>query len=219
MSIEGPATKSGAGVRHLASEIAPSRTALLIVDAQVDFVSPTGVIGRQGIDLGALEAPLDRIQALISAARKAGVTLAFARVITRPETDSQALRNLRLRMGDPPEALAICRAGTPGADYYRVRPQGGDIEIEKTLYSSFVGTDIDARLRAHGVDTLVVAGFTTDCCVDCTARDAFHRDYDVFVVADACAAYEQELHRGALNALSRHCALLADTAAILNAWS
>jgi biuret amidohydrolase len=219
MPAEDATGKFAGDARHLANAIAPSRTALLIVDVQVDFVSPAGVMGQAGVDLGALEAPLDRIQALITAARKAGATLAFARVVTRPETDSQALKNLRLRMGDPPEALAICRAGTSGADYYRVQPRGGDIEIEKPLYSGFVGTDLDARPRAHGVDTLVVAGFTTDCCVDCTVRDAFHRDYDVFVVADACAAYEENLHRGALNGLSRHCALLADTADILNAWS
>jgi biuret amidohydrolase len=204
---------------HLANAIAPSRTALLIVDVQVDFVSPAGVVGQAGVDLAALEAPLERIQALIGAARKSRATLAFARVVTRPETDSHALKNLRTRMGDPPEALAICRAGTSGADYYRVRPEGGDIEIEKPLYSSFVGTDLDARLRARSVDTLVVAGFTTDCCVDCTVRDAFHRDYNVFVVADACAAYEAELHRGALNGLSKHCALLTNTASVLKAWS
>ena len=213
------ADKFAGDARQLANAIAPSRTALLVVDVQVDFVSPAGVVGQAGVDLAALEAPLERIQTLIRAARKSSVTLAFARVVTRPETDSQALKNLHTRKGHPPETLAICRAGTPGAAYYRVKPQGGDIEIEKPLYSGFVGTDLDARLRAHGVDTLVVAGFTTDCCVDCTVRDAFHRDYDVFVVADACAAYEEELHRGALNGLSRHCALLADTAAILNAWS
>ena len=213
------ADKFAGDALRLADAIAPSRTALLIVDVQVDFVSPTGVVGQAGVDLAALEAPLERIQTLIGAARKSGATLAFARVVTRPETDSRALKNLRLRMGDPPEALAICRAGTSGADYYRVKSQDGDIEIEKPLYSSFAGTDLDARLRAKGVDTLVVAGFTTDCCVDCTVRDAFHRDYDVFVVADACAAYEEESHRGALNGLAKHCALLTDTAIILKAWS
>jgi nicotinamidase-related amidase len=218
MPSEGAAEKLARSTRYLPNAIAPRRTALLIVDVQVDFVSPTGVVGQAGVDLAALEAPLERIQTLIEAARKSGATLAFARVVTRPETDSRALRNLHLRMGDPPEALAICRAGTSGAEYYRVRPQGGDIEIEKPLYSSFVGTDLDARLRAQGIDTLVVAGFTTECCVDCTVRDAFHRDYDVFVVADACASYEEGLHRGALDGLSRHCATLIDTAGILNAW-
>ena len=199
--------------------IAPSRTALVVIDVQEDFVSPAGAAGHWGIDLGILEPPLRNIEALMAAARAKGMTMVLARVITRPETDSDALKAFHQRLGRPPQSLAICRAGTSGADYYRIRPQAGDIEIEKTLYSSFVGTDLDAQLRARGIDTLVVVGFTTDCCVDCTVRDAFHRNYDVFVVADACAAYEETLHYGALNGLSKNCALLTDTKAVLGAWA
>jgi nicotinamidase-related amidase len=142
----------------------------------------------------------------------------FIRVVTRAETDSDALKNLHARKGRPPQAVAICRAGTTGADYYRVRPEPGDWEVEKPLYSSFVGTDLDARLRAARIDTLVVTGFTSDCCVDCTVRDAFHRNYDVFVVSDACAAYEHSLHMGALDALSKNCAMLTQAGAVLGAW-
>lgn len=203
----------------LPSMIAPSRTALVIIDVQEDFVSPAGAAGRWGIDLGVLEPPLRKIEDLIAAARAKGIASVFARVVTRPETDSNALKALHQRKGRPPQSMAICRAGTSGADYYRIRPQPGDIEIEKTLYSSFVDTDLDAQLRARGIDTLVVVGFTTDCCVDCTVRDAFHHDYNVFVVADACAAYEEDLHYGALNGLSKNCALLTETEAVLGAWS
>ena len=147
------------------------------------------------------------------------MTLVFARVVTQAGTDSEALKALHRRKGRPPEALNICRVGTPGVDYYRVKPEPGDIEVEKLLYSSFVGTDFDARLRARGIENLVIVGFTTDCCVDCTARDAFHLDYDVFIVTDACAAYDEDLHYGALNGLSKNCALLTDTQSVLNAWS
>lgn len=204
---------------ELPAMIPPSRTALVVIDVQEDFVSPNGAAGHWGIDLGILEPALKNVDALIAAARVAKVPLVFARVVTRPETDSPALLRLHLRKGHPPDSVAICRAGTSGAAYYRVRPEPGDIEIEKALYSSFVGTDLDAQLRARGIDTLVIIGFTTDCCVDCTARDAFHRNYDVFVVGDACAAYEADLHLGALNALTKNCALLTDTKAVIGAWS
>jgi len=199
--------------------ITPVRTALVVIDVQEDFVSPAGIAGGWGVDLGAFEAPLQKIEALIDAARGAGVALVFTRVVTRPETDSEALKLLHSRQGEPPESIAICRAGTAGADYYRIKPKAGEIEIEKTLYSSFVGTDLDAQLQAIGVDTLVVSGFTTECCVDCTVRDAFHRNYKVFVVTDACAAYEEFLHQGTLYALSKTCALMVDSAAVLAAWN
>jgi nicotinamidase-related amidase len=199
--------------------IEPGRTALVVIDVQEDFVSPAGAPGRWGVDLSILEPALTNVETLIAAARAKGVPIVFARVVTRPETDSTALLHLHQRKGRPPQAVAICRAGTSGADYYRVKPKAGDIQIEKTLYSCFVGTDLDAQLKARRIDTLVIVGFTTDCCVDSTARDAFHRNYDVFVVSDACAAYEEDLHLGALNGLSKNCALLAETKAVSGAWS
>jgi nicotinamidase-related amidase len=192
---------------------------LVVIDVQEDFVSPTGAAGHWGIDLSILDTPLDNVDTLIAAARAKGVTLVFARVVTQPETDSDALKALHRRKGRPPQALDICRVGTPGIDYYRVKPEPGDMEVQKRLYSSFAGTDFDARLRARGIDNLVIVGFTTDCCVDCTARDAFHLNYDVFIVTDACAAYDLDLHYGALNGLSKNCALLTDTRSVLNAWS
>ena len=202
----------------LAPMIEPARTALVVIDVQIDFISPAGVAGGWGMDLGVFEPPLQRIEALIAAARAKGVTVVPVRVVTRPETDGTALKLLHQRKGYPAGSLDMCRAGTEGVGYYRIASQPGDIEIEKTLYSSFAGTDLDARLRARGIDTLVVAGFTTECCVDSTVRDAFHRDYSVFLVADACAAYEEHLHWGALAALAKNCAMLTDTDAVLAAW-
>ena len=198
--------------------ILPGTTALVLVDIQEDFVSPDGAAARWG-DVTAFEPALKRIEALITAAGARGVARVYLRVVTRPQTDSAALKTLHERKGRPPESVALCRAGTSGADYYRVLPQPGDIEIEKALYSGFAGTDLEARLRARGIDTLVLVGFTTDCCVDCTARDAFHRDFNVFVVTDACGAYEPALHEGSLNGLAKNCALLTDSAAVLAAWS
>ena len=204
-------------VADLSDMIDPRRTALVVVDVQVDFASPQGVIGRSGADMSTAEPAIDRIEALIAAARKAGATVAFMRVVTREETDSVALTTWMERRGMPGGG-AICRAEGGGADYYRVTPAPGEIEIEKLVYSSFHGTDLDAQLRAREVDTLVITGISTDCCVDSTARDAFHRDYHVFVVSDACATYEEGLHRGALNMLQLHCALLVTSDAVVAAW-
>ena len=199
--------------------IAPARSALLVVDVQEDFVGPRGAAAGWGADLESFDAPLRNIEALIETARRRGVVLAFARVVTRPETDSASLVAFHRHKGHAPDAVAVCRSGTAGAEYHRVKPNAGEIEIEKTLYSCFAGTGLDRQLRARGIDTLVVTGFTTDCCVDSTVRDAFHRDFHVLVVADACAAYELHLHDGALNGLSRNCALLTDAKAVLDAWN
>jgi len=204
------------GAAEFAGMINPERTALLVIDIQRDFCAPGYFSSSAGSDLSTMEPAIDAALSIIPAARRAGLTLAFMRVITREETDPAPLVRLMERRGRPGGA-ALCRAGTQGADYYRVAPEPGDIEIEKIRFDSFLGTDLDAQLRARGIDTVIITGVSTDCCVDSTARAAFQRDYDVFVVADACAASSPYLHYGALAALERNAALLVESAAVIAA--
>ncbi|MBU4436538.1 MAG: cysteine hydrolase [Alphaproteobacteria bacterium] len=202
------------------SWIAPERTALLIVDMQVDFAAPQGVIGQMGVDLSATVPALVAAERLADAARAAGVPVIFAGLFTSPATDSPAWRErMARRGGDPDIESDLCRAGQPGSDFYGPRPLEGELVIEKTRYSAFFGADLESRLRARGVDTLVLCGLTTECCVDCTARDAFHRDFHVFVPTDACAAYDADVHEAALKVMGLNFAILTDVGAVAAAWS
>lgn len=194
------------------------RCALVVVDVQTDFAAPFGLIGRSGGDLSEIGAAIDKIEALIATARATGATVAFMRVVTRPETDTRAMKTLMERRGRPGEE-AICRSDDGGADYFRVVPMLGDIEIEKLMYNSFHQTDFDAQLRARGVDTLLMTGFSTDCCVGDTASAAFHLNYNVFVVSDASGAYEPGIHRTALELLEKNCVLLVTAEAVAAAWT
>ena len=210
---------AGASASKLASWIGPSRTALLIVDTQVDFASPTGAVGLAGADLGDVAAALAAASRLAEAARGAGVSVVFVHLETRDETDSAAwAERIHRRGGLPGKALALCRAGTPGADFCGPHPAEGDLAIAKSRYSAFFGTALDASLKGRGVDTLVVCGLTTDCCVDCTVRDAFHLDYHVILAPDACAAYDSRLHGAALQSLETNFAILASADDIIAAW-
>jgi biuret amidohydrolase len=200
----------------LAGMIDPTRTALFVIDIQYDFCAPDGFSGRVGSDMSTMEPAIDAVLKVILAARKAGLKLVFMRVITRDETDPAVLKRLMDRRGRS-GGQALCRAGTPGADYYRVKPEPGDIEIEKIRFDSFIETDLDEQLRAAGIDAIIVTGVSTDCCVDSTSRSAFQRDYDVFVVADACAAGSPHLHNGALSALEKNVALLVESDAVVEA--
>jgi len=203
---------------ELAEMIDPARTALVVIDVQVDFASPDGAMARMGADLCGIEGVLDNVETLIAAARGSRVCVAFARVITSPQTDSTALKNLNARKGLAPSALDICREGDRGSDYYRVAPFPGEIEVSKPLFSAFHGADLDQRLRERSVDTLILAGLTTNCCVDATARHAFHLDYNVFVVSDATAAYDGEAQRQALAALAQNCASIVESAEVSSSW-
>lgn len=202
----------------LAAWIAPGRTAVLVVDMQVDFASPDGALGGF-IDMGVVEPALAAAEKLVADARAAGAPVVFVGLWTTPETDSAAWNErLRRRGGNPDVDAALCRAGEKGSAFYGPQPAPGEQVVRKTRYSAFVGTDLDQRLRDMGVDTLVVAGLTTECCVDSTVRDAFDLDYHVFVAADACAAYEADLHEASLKVMELNSAILTDTAEIAEAW-
>jgi len=197
--------------------IEPKRTALVIVDMQVDFAAPDGAMGKAGHDMTASLAAVAKAEQLASAARAAGVQIVFIRLITRPEDDSAMAREYRTRRGhddDPP----LCAEGSRGADFVGPRPQSGDYVVSKKRYSGFTETRLQESLRAMGRDTLVIAGLTTECCVQATALDAFERDFHVFIAADAVAAYERDLHDKALKALDLNCAPAFPTAEIIAAW-
>lgn len=197
--------------------IAAPRTALLLVDCQVDFASPDGLMARQGHDVTAAQAAIRNAALLASAARSAGVPCLFARLITRPGDETPIMREWKARHGhesDPP----LCREGTKGAEFVGVKPIAGEAIFSKSRYNAFAGTELDAHLRAQGRDTLVIAGLTTECCVESTARDAFERDFHIVIASDAVAAYEKALHDASLKALELNCALLASTAEVAAAW-
>lgn len=198
--------------------IAPSRTAVLIVDMQVDFASPEGALAAY-FDMSTVQPAVGAAERLAEIARSAGVTVVFAGLFTTPETDSPAwLERIRRQGGDPDGEAAICRSGTPGSGFYGPRPAPGELVVKKTRYSAFARSDLDVRLKALGVDTLVIAGLTTECCVDSTVRDAFDLGYHVFVAADACAAYEADLHLASLKIMALNSAILTDTVRVAEAW-
>jgi nicotinamidase-related amidase len=209
-----------AGADGLKAWIAPARTALLVVDMQIDFATPEGAMGRAGANLAAVPPALAAAKRLAEAARAAGAPVVFVGLMTAPEDDSAAwAERLRRQGGDPERDFALCRTGTRGAAFVGPIPLVGESVAPKLRYSGFFRTDLDAQLQRLGVDTLVVAGLTTDCCVDCTVRDAFHLDYHVFVAGDACAAYDADLHAATLQSLALNCAIVVTADEVAAAWS
>ena len=184
--------------------ISPSRTALLLIDMQRDFAKP--------LTLPAIA----NAEKLADAARAANVPCIFVRLITSPEDETTFLSEWKTRRGDDDEPL--CRAGTPGAEFVGPKPQAGEMVFSKKRYNAFIGTGLDAHLRAEKIDTLVVAGLTTECCIDSSVREAFERDYHVFVVEDGTACQEAGLHEAALKALWLNCAQIVSMAQVAEAW-
>jgi len=68
-------------------------------------------------------------------------------------------------------------------------PRPGEPVVGKQVNSAFIGTDLEARLKADAIDTLVLCGFTTNHCVSTTARMAGNLGFRTFVLSDSTVAF------------------------------
>jgi len=196
--------------------IAPNRTAVIVIDCQVDFGSPDGEMARRGADMTAPQAALAKAVALVDAARQACVKVIFVRLLSHPGGENKIAREAKARRHD--DEPDLCVEGSRGADFVGPQPQAGDVIVSKTHFSAFARTGLADQLHAQGVDTLVLAGLTTECCVASSAWDGFEHDFHIFIAEDACAAYEPGLHSHALKALALSGATVASAQELAESW-
>lgn len=197
--------------------IAPNRTALVLIDMQVDFGSPEGEMARRGADVSACQPAVAKAVQLTDAARAAGVPVIFVRLLTHPGGENRIVRESKERQGD--DQPDLCVEGGRGAAFIGPQPQDGESIFSKTHFSAFARTGLADQLHAQGVDTLVLAGLTTECCVQSSAWDAFERDFHIFIAEDACAAYKAEFHQPVLKALQASAVIVVPVADLAEAWS
>ena len=140
------------------------------------------------------QAPLlERAGTVLKAARQAGVPVIYVAVRFRegyPEVNPQNKLFAGLRQS------GRMREGTPGAEIdARVAPMPGDVVVTKRRVGAFSTTDLETILRAKNINTLVLMGISTSGVVLSTVRWAADMDYQLVVVADACADRDAEVHR------------------------
>jgi nicotinamidase-related amidase len=75
-----------------------------------------------------------------------------------------------------------------------IEPEPGDIVVRKTRLGAFGTTDLEEQLTTRDVTTLLLAGVTTSGVVLSTVREAVDRDFATYVLADATADMDRELH-------------------------
>lgn len=161
-----------------------AKEALLVIDMLNDFV----------LEGAPLEVPDTRkvipaIQREIRKAREAGSPVIYLCDTHEPDDKEFA------KFGWPSHAVK----GTKGAEVVNdLRPEDGEIIIEKTTYSGFFDTPLDEVLISNGIESLRLTGCVTHICIMFTASDAVLRDYPVTVVKDGVAGLAREDHDAAL---------------------
>jgi nicotinamidase-related amidase len=103
--------------------------------------------------------------------------------------------------GPPGDAL---EPGTPGwqlVPALEVRP--GDETVRKTACDSFLGTRLDALLRARDPERVIVTGWATDFCVDTTVRASTGRGFNTWAPADGHTVSDRP-HLAAAKVIEHH---------------
>lgn len=191
--------------------------ALLVIDMQRDFIEPGGFGSALGNDVTPLAAIVPTVRRLLDGFRTCGLPIVHTKEAHRPDlSDCPAAKyrrgNAALRIGDPGPMGRILIAGEPGNNIVpELTPLNGEIVIEKPGKGAFYNTDLQEILHTHSVTHLVLAGVTTEVCVQTTMREANDRGYDCLLIEDATESYFPAFKQATLEMMRAQGALVGWT--------
>ncbi|MBL0934312.1 MAG: cysteine hydrolase [Rhizobiaceae bacterium] len=184
-----------------AGPIDVTKTALLIVDLQNDFLDPKGAYGRAGQSAEMIAELPARLKPLADALRAKGGFVLSTQFTLVPGRGGEPMISPHLK-----ELRPFLRKGDfqPGAWGHQLVDtlQPADFVVEKVAYSAFFQSRMEFVLKKAGIETLFVCGIVTNGGVASTVRDAHVRDFRTFVLSDGCGAFSQATHDNAIRDLS-----------------
>ncbi len=178
-------------------EMDPDKTAVVLIEYQNDFTSEGGALHDAVKGVMDDSQMIENTRKVVAEARAAGVTVLHAPITFAPGYGE---------LGDPDKVYGILKGvidsgafvkGTWGAEICdQLAPEEHDIVIEgKRGLDTFASTNLDFVLRSREVETVILAGFLTNCCVESTMRTAYEKGYDVVTLTDCTAATSDEEQR------------------------
>jgi len=164
------------------------KRALIVVDVQNEYFE------GGALPITYPSNSFERIKEAIAAAQKAGVFTVFVQHTSLKENAGAFVRGSHLwEFHDEIKGL------TP------------DLVIEKNHASSFVGTDLNYRLRSLGIDTIAIVGYMTQNCCDATARDASQLGFNVEFLSDTNGTLAFSNNAGEVSAEELHRSFFSGT--------
>lgn len=179
-----------------AVEIDLERTAIIVVDMQNAYASKGGMLDLgAGIDEARIKPVIAANKKLLAAARAAGVKVIYLQFGYKPDLSDAGgpqSPNIRKQMAfklirDRPEVRDKCiLEGTWGFQIIDdLKPEPGDIVVQKPRYSGFAGTNLEGILRGLDIQHIMFTGVATNVCVESTAREAYFKEFWPILVEDA----------------------------------
>jgi biuret amidohydrolase len=190
--------------RPYAYAFEPAATALVVIDMQRDFIERGGFGEVLGNDVTRLAAIVPTVKELLAWARAHGIRVVHTREGHRPDLANcppakRARGRLTLGIGDKGPMGRILVDGEPGNEIVpELAPRSGEPVIVKPGKGAFYATGLDEMLRTQRITHLILAGVTTEVCVQTTMREANDRGYECLLVEDATESYFPEFKQATL---------------------
>ena len=195
----------------------PAHSALVIIDPQHDFCSPQGAMAQRfGFDMKEINEAVPRLNALIQRCREAGVLVVWVREIF---ADDKMRPNQKALWGAGDDIWLIREDGH-GIDWYEemIAPLPDEPVITKWQYDGFEDTDLHLLLQSRGIETLLMTGFTTNVCVETTARHGYIKGYHIVLVEDCAGAPTPAEHASAVHNIGTYFGNVARSDDLERAW-
>jgi ureidoacrylate peracid hydrolase len=170
----------------------PKKSAVLVIDMQNDFCHPEGSFGKMGLNLLSVHEMVPVLARFVDTTRSLGVAIVHVRSFHDEKFLSPSMLARNRQLG---RERGICPEGGWGSEFYQINPARNEMVLTKHAFSAFIGTDLQERLLAKGIETLMVTGVLTNVCCESTLRDGFMLGFYTFLIEDCCAAIDQAAHR------------------------
>lgn len=208
--------------------LAPSRTAVIVVDLQNGYASKGGYRDLRGRDISGTETVVENTNRILMEARAAGCTVVLLQNGWEPGLrdaggptspnwhKSNPLKLMRERTQLRDKILTKGSWDFELVDSLSVEPS--DLIVPKSRYSGFTGTNLDLLLRERDIRTLIVTGIASNVCVESTIRDALFREYFCVFVHDATQQSGPEfVQQAVIYNVETFLGWVSDTNAVCNA--
>lgn len=175
-----------------------TRSALLLMDFQEAICGAGGSLGSaSGLSAHtAQRGVLPAVARCLDGVRTAGLSVLHARVSFDADYTRRTNRSARFAFF---EDNALMIDGSPDAEFVaEAQPRVGETVVTKGCVNPFIGTVLSARLTSLGITDLYLAGVATNFVVESAARHAGDSGFQVTVLEDLCASYNQEMHEFAI---------------------
>jgi ureidoacrylate peracid hydrolase len=190
----------------------PGANCLLIIDMQNELLHPKGKLYHGGLpkEFAAL---VSNVQRLLAASRTKAVPVIFIYTAYHPSfVDASPLSPSR-------KSGSLLEESWGAKIIDEIAPQAGEVVIRKRRPSAFFETSLDSTLRGLGARSIFMCGVATNRAVESTARDAFNRDYETFVVSDGTAARSVAAHTASLESLGGFFGTVVKAEEVEKLWS